>query len=131
MNASRSSSFKDLLALDGLKAENLHALARKTHIRDWLRDASYSREATPNKRTFYLVSGSVELRADDKPSARYAPVPRKRGAALATGSAAKIYRPARDRSRHIMISSDLLDVLLTGIRPASKKCRLALCRSWR
>src|ERR1700734_2766284 len=52
--------------LDGLKAENLHALARKTQIRELAAGRVLFKEGDTDKRTFYLVSGSVELRADDK-----------------------------------------------------------------
>src|ERR1700761_4021773 len=52
--------------LDGLKAENLHALARKTHIRELAGGRPLFKEGDTDKRTFYLVSGAVELRADEK-----------------------------------------------------------------
>jgi signal-transduction protein with cAMP-binding, CBS, and nucleotidyltransferase domain len=52
--------------LDGLKAENLHALARKTHIREFGAGRVLFKEGDTDKRTFYLVSGQVELRAEDR-----------------------------------------------------------------
>ena len=52
--------------LDGLKAENLHALARKTHIRELGAGRVLFKEGDTDKRTFYLVAGNVELRADDR-----------------------------------------------------------------
>jgi len=52
--------------LDGLKAENLHALARKTHIRELDAGRVLFKEGDTDKRTFYLVSGQVELRAEDR-----------------------------------------------------------------
>src|SRR6202161_4154112 len=52
--------------LDGLKAENLHALARKTQIRELGAGRVLFKEGDTDKRTFYLVSGSVELRTDDR-----------------------------------------------------------------
>src|SRR5882762_3790590 len=52
--------------LDGLKAENLHALARKTVIRELGAGRLLFKEGDTDKRTYYLVSGQVELRADDR-----------------------------------------------------------------
>src|SRR6202043_4072657 len=52
--------------LDGLKAENLHALARKTHIRELGAGRVLFKEGDTDKRTYYLVAGNVELRAEDK-----------------------------------------------------------------
>ncbi len=52
--------------LDGLKAENLHALARKTQIRELDAGRVLFKEGDTDKRTFYLVAGSVELRAEDR-----------------------------------------------------------------
>ena len=85
--------------LDGLKAENLHALARKTVIRELDAGRVLFKEGDTDKRTFYLVSGQVELRADDRIMGMI-----KSGTAEA--------RAAMDLE-YIMIDSDLLDVLLT------------------
>ena len=41
--------------LDGLKAENLHALARKTQIRELDAGRALFKEGDTEKRTFYLV----------------------------------------------------------------------------
>src|SRR5580704_4273264 len=99
--------------LDGLKAENLHALARKTHLRELSAGRVLFKEGDTDKRTFYLVAGVVELRADDKligiikagtPEAR---------AALAPGLPRKFTARAADDLEYLQIDSDLLDVLLT------------------
>ena len=52
--------------LDGLKAENLHALARKTQLRELDAGRVLFKEGDTDKRTFYLVAGKVELSADDR-----------------------------------------------------------------
>ena len=71
------------------------------------------KEGDTDKRTFYLVAGSVELRAEDRivgvvragsPEAR---------AALAPGLPRKFTARAHNDLEYIMIDSDLLDVLLT------------------
>ena len=57
---------KTFSPLDGLKAENLHALARKTQIRELAAGRLLFKEGDTDKRTFYLVSGNVELRTEDR-----------------------------------------------------------------
>jgi CRP-like cAMP-binding protein len=99
--------------LDGLKAENLHALARKTQIRELDAGRVLFKEGDTDKRTFYLVSGHVELRADDKiVGSIRARTPEAR-AALAPGLPRKFTARAAVDLEYIMIDSDLLDVLLT------------------
>src|ERR1700693_4189680 len=99
--------------LDGLKAENLHALARKTHIRELGAGRVLFTEGDTDKRTFYLVAGRVELRADHRRSATIRAGIPEALAALAPDLPRKFTaRPAVDLE-YIMIDSDLLDVLLT------------------
>ena len=104
---------KTFSPLDGLKAENLHALARKTQILELAAGRVLFKQGDTDKRTFYLVAGQVELRADDKligvvragsPEAR---------AALAPGLPRKFTARAANTLEYIVIDSDLLDVLLT------------------
>jgi CRP-like cAMP-binding protein len=100
--------------LDGLKNENLRALARKTALRELGQGRLLFKEGDADKRTFYLVSGIVELLAGGKvvgtvsagsPDAKHplAPVLPRRCQA----------RVASDRIEYLSIDSDLLDVLLT------------------
>jgi CRP-like cAMP-binding protein len=104
---------KTFSPLDGLKAENLHALARKTHIRELSAGRLLFKEGDTEKRTFYLISGSVELRADDKLMGTIrGGTPDARGA-LVPGLPRKFSARAADDLEYIMLDSDLLDVLLT------------------
>ena len=100
--------------LDGLKGENLRALARKTTIREMGQGRLLFKEGDSDKRTFYLVSGTVDLLAGGHvvgtvkggtPDARHpiAPVLPRRCSA----------RVASDHIEYLAIDSDLLDVLLT------------------
>src|SRR5258707_13789345 len=57
---------KTFSPLDGLKAENLHALARKTVIRELGAGRMLFKEGDTDKRTYYLVTGQVELRSDER-----------------------------------------------------------------
>src|SRR3984885_184678 len=107
------SVLKSFSPLDGLKAENLHALARKTTVRELTAGRVLFKEGDSDKRTFYLVSGQVELRADDRlMSVIKAGSPEARPA-LAPGLPRKFTARAATDLEYIMIDSDLLDVLLT------------------
>ncbi len=104
---------KQFSPLDGLKAENLHALAKKTVLRDLPSGRQLFKEGDTDKRTFFLVAGTIEIFDKDgvlatlrggTPQARnpIAPtLPRRFGAR------------AIDDVRFIAIDSDLLDVMLT------------------
>ncbi|NJD31949.1 MAG: cyclic nucleotide-binding domain-containing protein [Gammaproteobacteria bacterium] len=100
--------------LNGLKNENLRALARKTVMRELGQGRTLFKEGDTDKRTFYLVAGTVELLSGGKivgaisggtADARHplAPVIPRRCMA----------RVASDRIEYLSIDSDLLDVLLT------------------
>jgi len=52
--------------LDGLKVENLRALARKTVVRELAQGRLLFKEGDTEKRTYYLVSGSLDLLADGR-----------------------------------------------------------------
>jgi len=100
--------------LDGLKSENLHALARKTVLRELSIGRMLFKEGDTDKRTFYLVSGVLELLHENRsvlvirggsPEARnpIAPgLPRRYSA-----------RVVSDRIDFVAIDSDMLDMMLT------------------
>jgi CRP-like cAMP-binding protein len=104
---------KNFSPLDGLKRDNLVALARKVQIRELSPQQILFKEGDTEKRTIYVVSGSlelidqgkvVEIIQGDKDAARnpVAPLfPRR------------VTARARDRVQYISIDSDLLDVMLT------------------
>lgn len=100
--------------LDGLKSENLHALARKATLRELPLDRTLFKEGDNDKRTIYLVSGVIELLQNGAsvavirggtPEARnpLAPTMPRRYTAIV----------ASDRIEYLSIDSDLLDVMLT------------------
>lgn len=100
--------------LDGLKTENLHSLSRKAVLRELTAGRMLFKEGDADKRTYYLVSGVIELMHDGRtvlmlrggsPEARnpIAPsMPRRYGA-----------RVVSDRIEYVAIDSDMLDVMLT------------------
>ncbi len=100
--------------LDGLKPENLYSLARKTVMRELTAGRMLFKEGDTDKRTYYLVSGVVELLHEGRtvmmvrsgaPEARnpIAPgLPRRYSA-----------RVLSERIEYLSIDSDMLDVMLT------------------
>lgn len=99
---------------DGMKKESLFALARKTTAREMEHGRSLFKQDDTDKRTFYLISGIVELLTDGKIVASV-----KGGTPDAQHPIAQILprrctaRVASRSIRYIVIDSDLLDVLLT------------------
>ncbi len=61
---------KALSPLDSLKKDNLHALVKKTKVREAQPGEALFREGDAEKRTVYVLSGAVELREADKPIAK-------------------------------------------------------------
>jgi CRP-like cAMP-binding protein len=104
---------KTFSPLDGLKAENLHALARKTQVRELGAGRVLFKEGDSDKRTFYLVDGQIELRADDRLMGVIKSGSAEARAPLAPGLPRKFTARAATDVEYIVIDSDLLDVLLT------------------
>jgi CRP-like cAMP-binding protein len=107
------SILKSFSPLDGLKKENLHALARKTQIRSLDTGRTLFKEGDTDKRTYYLVSGTVELRTDERVMGSVRSGTPEARAALTPGLPRKFTARAVTDISYIMIDSDLLDVLLT------------------
>jgi len=100
--------------LDGLKNENLRALARKTVVRELTQGRLLFKEGDADKRTYYLASGLVELLSNGKVVGTI-----RGGTADARHPLAPILprrcsvRVASDKIEYLSIDSDLLDVLIT------------------
>jgi CRP-like cAMP-binding protein len=97
---------KALSPIDSLKKDNLHALVKKTKIRDAQPGEILFREGDSEKRTVFVLSGTVELREGDATAAKI------------SGGADEARRPlspaiATSSVEYITIDSDLLDVMLT------------------
>lgn len=99
--------------LDGLKRDNLAALSRKVQIREMSPGQLLFKEGDTEKRTLYVVSGTLELVDQGKVIGTV-----EGGSETARNPVAPVYprrvsARARDRVQFISIDSDLLDVMLT------------------
>jgi CRP-like cAMP-binding protein len=99
--------------LDGLKRDNLAALAGKVQIREMSPGQLLFKEGDTEKRTLYVLSGILELVDQSKVVGTV-----EGGSELARNPVAPVYPRrvtgrARDRVQFISIDSDLLDVMLT------------------
>ncbi len=99
--------------LDGLKRDNLAALARKVQIREMSPGQMLFKEGDTEKRTLYVISGTLELVDQAKVIGTV-----EGGTDAARNPVAPVYprrvsARARDRVQFISIDSDLLDVMLT------------------
>jgi CRP-like cAMP-binding protein len=99
--------------LDGLKHDNLAALARKVQVREMSPGQILFKEGDTEKRTLYVISGTLEL-VDEKNVIGTV----EGGSERARNPIAPVYprrisARAKDRVQFISIDSDLLDVMLT------------------
>jgi len=104
---------KSFSPLDGLKRDNLAALARKVQLRELSPGQVLFKEGDSEKRTFYVASGILELIDQGKVVGTV-----QGGSELARNPVAPVFprrvsARARDRVKFISIDSDLLDVMLT------------------
>ena len=108
-----SAQLKAFSPIDSLKKDNLAALAKKTKVRDAQPGETLFREGDAEKRTFYVLTGTVELREGSNRVAKItgrtedarnplSPKLPRRHTAIATSAV-----------EYITIDSDLLDVMLT------------------
>ena len=108
-----SAQLKAFSPIDSLKKDNLAALAKKTKVREAQPGETLFREGDAEKRTFYVLTGTVELREGTHRAAKIvggsedarnplSPKLPRRQTAIATSAV-----------EYITIDSDLLDVMLT------------------
>lgn len=100
--------------LDGLKPENLQTLARKTVLRELSAGRLLFKQGDSDKRTYYLVSGVLELLRDDRAiTVLRAGSPEARNPIAPFTPRRYTARAVSDRVEFITIDSDMLDMMLT------------------
>jgi len=99
--------------LDGLKRDNLAALARKVQVRELSPGQVLFKEGDTEKRTIYVVSGILELVDQGKVTETVAGGSDSARNPVSPIFPRRVSAKARDRVQFISIDSDLLDVMLT------------------
>jgi CRP-like cAMP-binding protein len=99
--------------LDGLKRENISALARKTTLRHLDEGRVLFKEGESDKRTIYLVSGELELKSGERSvGILKAGTPEARNP-VAPAQPRRFSARALTDIEYVAIDADLLDVLIT------------------
>jgi CRP-like cAMP-binding protein/rhodanese-related sulfurtransferase len=104
---------KALSPLDSLKKDNLHALVKKTKVREAQPGEALFREGDAEKRTVYVLTGAVELREADKPIAKVVGGTEDARNPLSPKLPRRHTAVATSLVEYVTIDSDLLDVMLT------------------
>jgi CRP-like cAMP-binding protein/rhodanese-related sulfurtransferase len=104
---------KLLSPLDSLKKDNLHALVKKTKIKEAQPGETLFREGDSEKRTVYVLTGTVELREADKAVAKITGGTEEARNPLSPKLPRRQTAIATSAVDYVTIDSDLLDVMLT------------------
>jgi CRP-like cAMP-binding protein len=104
---------KSFAPLDGLKRENLAALAKKVSIRTMSAGRYLFREGETDKRTVWLVGGMVELREGDRTVGMIRGGTPEARDPLSPQLPRRMSVRAVDEVSYLAIDSELLDVMIT------------------
>ena len=104
---------RSLSPMDGLKHDNLRALARKTSIESAAPGQFLFRKGESDKRSVYVLSGEVELRDDDRVMSVIEGGSRNARMPLAPALPRSVGARARTEVEFISVDADLMDVMLT------------------
>jgi CRP-like cAMP-binding protein/rhodanese-related sulfurtransferase len=99
--------------LEGLKRDNLAALAKKVNLQSLPAGRLLFKEGDADGRTIWLVSGRVEIQENGRTLATIAGGTPEAAAALCPGSPRRAAARALEDIEYVYIESDLLDVALT------------------
>ena len=99
--------------LDGLKRDNLAALSRKVQVRELSPGQVLFKEGDTEKRTIYVISGTLELLDGSKIVETIEGASERARNPVAPSYPRRVMARARDRVQFLSIDSDLLDVMLT------------------
>ncbi len=104
---------RNFTPLDGLKRDNLAALAQKVQIRELSPQQFLFKEGDTENRTVYVVSGSLELLVDGQVQEIIEGGTENARNAVSAEFPRRVSARARDRVKYISIDSAMLDVMLT------------------
>ena len=104
---------KTFAPLDGLKRENIAALAKKVSIRSMSAGRFLFKEGDTDKRKIWLVSGMIELREGERTIAMIRGGTADARNPLSPGLPRTVSARAVDEISYLSIDSELLDVMIT------------------
>ena len=104
---------KTLAPLDGLKRDNLAALARKVSVRQMSTGRTLFKEGDTDKRTIWLVSGMLEVSENGRTIAMMRGGTREARTPLYPQLPRKVTARATEEISYVSIDSELLDVMIT------------------
>jgi CRP-like cAMP-binding protein len=104
---------KSFAPLDGLKRDNLSALAKKVSVRTMSAGRFLFKEGDSDKRTVWLVAGMVELREGDRTIAMIRGGTAEARNPLSPHFPRRVSARAVDEISYLSIDSELLDVMIT------------------
>ncbi len=108
-----SSRLKAFSPIDSLKKDNLAALVKKTKVRDAQPGEALFREGDAEKRTYYVLTGTVEVREGNQTSGKITGGTEDARNPLSPKLPRRHTAIAITPVEYITIDSDLLDVMLT------------------
>jgi CRP-like cAMP-binding protein len=104
---------KNFTPLEGMKKDNLDALARKVTVSQLPANRQLFREGDNDKRTYWLISGLLELREGDRTVAMVRGGTPEARAPIAPKLPRTVTARAVDPIEFIAIDSELLDMMIT------------------
>jgi len=108
-----STLLKSLAPLDGLKRDNLAALAKKVNLRTMMAGRMLFKEGDTEKQSIWLIAGMVEIRDGDKTIAMIQGGTPEAKSPLYPGTPRRVSARAVDEVSYLAIDSELLDVIIT------------------
>ena len=111
--ASTSQLLKTLAPLDGLKRDNLAALAKKVSVRTMNAGRMLFKEGDTDKHSIWLITGMVEIRSGDQTVAMIQGGTPEAKSPLYPGTPRRVSARAVDEISYLAIDSELLDVIIT------------------
>ncbi len=104
---------RKLSPLEGMKNDNLAALARKVTVNELAANRNLFREGDTERRSFWLLAGLVELRAGERTAAMIRGGTPEARNPLAPKLPRRVTARAVDAIEYIAVDSDLLDMMIT------------------
>ncbi len=111
--AANTSLLRRFSPLDGMKKDNLVALARKISIKQLPANRSLFKQGDKERVTYWLVSGMLELREDDRTVAMIRGGTDEARNPLAPQLPRPVSARAVDSIEYLAIDSELLDMMIT------------------